>query len=324
MGLPCEIVGWIVLRHLGYVASPRSIDAHTSRSCQPSDANLFRLRTLTRDNLRDLSRILDFNEENGISFFQIDSRVIPFASHPGNPLAWWDEYASMLDQIGQFVVDRGMRISMGPGRHILLNAPAPETVALSILELGWHIRFLDGLQVDASHKLVVQVGGEFGDKAASLDRFAGVINGLPDEWKRRIAVKNDIRFHLAHILDVSHRTGLPVACDWLHHRLNPVEGTEPAMLLELAFATWGRCDGAPQIHVGSRDYDPARPNATPGWVDVRDIRDLLTNAPRGVAFDCLLEADQAELALFAVRDELDLSRLDPTPTLGRGGFREIA
>jgi len=313
-----------VLRHLGYVASARSIDAHTSRSCQPCEASLPRLRTLTRDNLRDLARILAFNEDHGISFFQVDSRVIPFAAHPGNPLAWWDEFASLLDQIGQRVADRGMRVSMSPGRHILLNAPSPETVALSILELGWHIRFLDGMRIDASNKLVVQVGGEFGDKAASLERFAAVINGLPDDWKRRMAVKNDVRFHLADVLEVSSRTGLPVVCDWLHHRLNPIDGADVAMLLALAFATWKGHDGPPQVHLGGRDYDPARPNATPGWVDARDVRDLMANAPRGVSFDCLLEADQAELALFAIRDQLDRSRFDPPPTIGRGTYREIA
>jgi len=241
-----------MLRHLGYLGVTQSIDACTSRICRPHEATPERIRGMIRDNLRELSSILHFNAGRGIAFYRVSSGVIPFAAHPANPVAWWDEFGSELDRIGLFVRRSGLRLEMHPGHHSLLNSPSPETVALSILELGWHVRFLDALQVDASHKLVVRVGGSFGDKASSLGRFVSVVGGLPEGWKARMGNENDdARYGVGDSLRASEETGLPVVFDMAHHRANPGDDPRVARLIDRCFGTWRPDDGPPIVHLSS-------------------------------------------------------------------------
>jgi UV DNA damage endonuclease len=307
-----------MLRHLGYMAATQSIDACAGRTCRPGDATPDRLRALIRDNLRDLARILQFNAERGIGLYRVSSLVIPMAALPGSEVAWWDEFSGDLGRIGQFVRRSGLRLEMHPGLRCLLNAPSPETVALSILELGWHVRFLDALQLDASHKLVVRVGGMFGDKFLALDRFVSVINALPDAWKSRLVVENDeARYGLADVLEASERTGLPVAFGWLAHGANPGDDPDLARLLARCFDTWKPADGPPIVHLGSPAGAGSDRVHHADWVEPGDFARLIALTPAGTPFDCLLEATQGDRSLFDLLERMAIREgatlFDPIP-----------
>ncbi len=295
-----------MLRHLGYGGTTHSIDACTTRFCRPEEATPERVRSLVRDNLVDLGRILRFNAERGIGFYRVSSRIIPFGSHPANALPWWDEFGAQLQGLGQAAMVDGIRLEMHPGHHSLLNAPSPETVALSILELGWHVRLFESMGLDFSHKLAVRIGGTFGRKRESLDRFVTVIDGLPDSWRSRLIIENDgTQFDLADVLEASARTGLPVA----YARQGASSAPDESRRVGACFASWKSGDGPPIVHLGSRTRRGCRPD----WLDAGDLETLLSLAPAEVPFDCLLEAGQGDRALFEVRERmavLDPARLD--------------
>jgi len=294
-----------VLRHLGYMAATQTIDASTSRTCRPRDATADRVRSLTHANLRDLARIFRFQAEQGIHLYRIGSQVIPFAADPGNPVAWWDDFAAELETIGQFARRHVLRLTMHPGHHTLLNAPSPETMALSILELGWHVRFLDALQVDATNKLVLRIGGTFGDKAGALDRFVAVVNGLPAEWRRRLVVENDeTQFTVRDTLEAATQAGIPAVFDRAHHRANPGDDPDLACLIGRCFETWTPADGAPIVHLSSPTVGEGRRPLHADWIEPGDLEALVVLAPADVPFDCLLEAAQGDRALFDLRERM--------------------
>ncbi len=303
-----------MIRHLGYATATRSVVSEGGRPGRPGDASPERIRALIFENLKDLARVLRFNAEHGIALYRIASEIIPFGGHPGTTVAWWDEFSSELEQIGQFARRYGLRVEMHPGRRCLLNAISPETVALSILELGWHVKLLDGLQVDASNKLVVRIGGKFGDQTASIDRFVTAINGLPDAWKRRLVVENDdVGYGVREALEASERTGLPVVLDWPDHRVNPGVDRETPRLIGLCFETWKPADGAPIVHMSRpRDLDGASV-AHADWVEPGEVETLIAQAPEGIAFDCLLEASQGDRALFDLRERLAIREQGEMP-----------
>jgi len=308
-----------MLRHLGYQAATQSIDACASRICQPWEAVPERLRSLIRANFGDLARILEFNAEHGINLYRVSSLVVPYASQPGNKISWWDEFSADLGRIGRLARRAGLRLEMHPGHHCLLNAPSPETVALSILELGWHVRFFDALGLDTSHKLVVRVGATFGDKAAALGRFVSVVNGLPDAWKARLVVENDeARYGVADALEASGRTGLPVALGWLAHRRNPGGAAALAPLLARSFDTWRPADGPPIVHLGSPAADGSFRILYADWVEPRDLESLIAQAPAAIAFDCLLEAAQGDRALFDLRERRAIRESGVPNSIGEG------
>jgi UV DNA damage endonuclease len=53
---------------------------------------------------------------------------------------------------------------MHPGQYTLLNSPDGGILTRSIKELRYHTDVLDALELDASAKIQVHIGGVYGDK----------------------------------------------------------------------------------------------------------------------------------------------------------------
>ena len=174
-----------------------------------------------------------------------------------------------------------------------MNSPSPETVALSILELAWHVHFFDAMGLDGSNKLAVAIGGTFGDKTAALDRFASVIRGLPESWRARLAIEPDGgRFDLADALEASSRTGLPVLLAARSGGDPASPGPSSGRALVRCFDTWQSSDGPPLVHLEATHLDPS------------DLIEFEAVAPLGVAFDCILESEEGDQAVDRLREAL--------------------
>jgi UV DNA damage repair endonuclease len=79
-----------------------------------------------------LGQILRYNAKNNLLFFRISSDLIPFASHPICKLSWCRLFQSEFEQIGDYIKQHDMRISMHPDQFVVLNSPN------SINELRYH------------------------------------------------------------------------------------------------------------------------------------------------------------------------------------------
>ena len=138
--------------------------------CTPS--HIFRLANYTNEkclevtgqNLNCLQKILEYNIQHGFYFFRISSQTVPFASHPVCTIDWLKHFSPTLRNIGQFIKDNDCRISMHPDQFCLINAKDENIIARSIAELDYHCQLLDEMQLDASAKIQIHVGGIYGDK----------------------------------------------------------------------------------------------------------------------------------------------------------------
>jgi UV DNA damage endonuclease len=141
---------------------------------------------------------------------------------------------------GQVVREGHLRVSMHPGQYTVLNSPRQTVVENSIAELVYHARLLDALGTGASHKIILHAGGVYGDKTASMQRFASIVERLPHAVQRRLVLENDeTNYSLADVLSLSTSTGLPVVFDVFHHDWNPsFEGETLLGLIERAGNTW--------------------------------------------------------------------------------------
>ena len=242
-----------MLRHLGYVAIALSLDASTNRTCRLRNATPQRLRELIALNLAGLGDVLRFNREHDIFLYRISSMVVPFGSHPANQLRWWEEFGDEMAGLGRFIRVHGMRVSMHPGQFTVLSSPNPGVVESAIKEIDWHVRFLDALDVDDSCKVIIHIGGAYGDKPSAMQRFVAVASGLPERHRARLVIENDERTYTAEdVLTISEQTGLPLVFDWLHHRANPGRAEDEAGLIARCFSTWRAEDGIPKIHLSSQ------------------------------------------------------------------------
>jgi UV DNA damage endonuclease len=292
-----------MLRHLGYVAMSLTIESATNRTCRLKNATPERLRELIASNLDELERVLRFNAERGVHLYRISSELIPFASHPANPIPWWDEFADRFDRLAGLLRAHDIRATMHPGQFTVLNSTNPKVVESAKAEIAWHVRLLDALGTGPSSKVVIHIGGAFGDKPAAMDRFVAVACGLPEPWRDRIVIENDEHVYaIEEVLSLSARTGLPVIYDNLHDAIHSGRADGPSLWLPAAFATWRPKDGVPKVHF-SGQAPGGRPGSHSDFIDPDEFARYLAAAP-AAPFDCMLECKRKDLALFRLRDDL--------------------
>lgn len=290
------------MTHFGYACISELSGLTTSHTCRLHAATPERLRALITQNLNDLESILRHNVENGWQLFRIGSGVIPFASHPVNQLPWWDEFAPRLRALGRFAQANGLRLSMHPGQYTVLSSPDERIRAASRAELEYAARFLDCLGVDTSNKVVLHVGGAYGDKLAAVGRFSGEVARLPRNVRARLVIENDERtYNAAEVLAIARGNGLPQVFDNLHHEANPA----PARLNELLpqiFATWHAQDGKPKVHFSSQARG-ARAGKHAEYVDPTEFVRWMSLWKRAGEFDVMLEAKGKDRALKKLLQE---------------------
>jgi UV DNA damage endonuclease len=277
---------------IGYPCINRSIGCTSSRTFRLASFSERRLVETVGRNLDCLERTLRWNVEHGTGFFRITSDLVPFASHPVCRYDWAGRFRDRFRKLGRLVRRHRVRISMHPDQFVLLNALSPDIVASSMRELEYHVRVLDLMELPASAKVQIHVGGVYGDKSASLGRFVGRCRKLPAAIRRRLVVENDDRsYTVADCLQVSRLTRAPVLFDVFHHRINSSGETVRDALRRCA-ATWRRNDGPPMV-----DYSSQEPGQRRGrhaeHVDPRDFRRFLADA-RGVECDVMLEIKDKE------------------------------
>ncbi|MEJ5223283.1 MAG: UV DNA damage repair endonuclease UvsE [Anaerolineales bacterium] len=285
---------------LGYPCISRLLGRTTNHECTLRLATPERLRGLIAQNLTDLRAILSHNLQNGWLLFRIGSSVIPFGSHPVNQVAWWREFRADLVEIGAFVRANDMRLSFHPGQYTILNAPDPAVVARAVEEIAYSARFLDELGLDSAHKIVIHLGGVYGDKAAAMSRFVEVTRALNPALRARLVIENDERSYTpADALAVSSQTGLPVVFDNLHYQANPGPGDLDDLLARVV-ATWKSTDGPPKVHFSSQSPGGRTGNHA-DYADPREFADWTSRWARQGDFDLMLEAKAKDQALQQLR-----------------------
>ena len=153
-----------------------------------------------------------------------------------------------------------MRVSMHPGQYTVLNSPDSGVVQRAISDLSYHARFLDALQLDSTHKIILHVGGKYGDTASAISRFASVYRDLDPAITRRLILENDGSIYtIAEVLDLCHTIGTPAIYDNLHNAINPADATKSDdYWISLCRGTWKPIDGAQKTHYSQQDQSKVR------------------------------------------------------------------
>ena len=283
--------------------------ARTSRTCRIANATRIRLEGLARENLLGLSEILRWNVSNDIGLFRISSGIIPLASHRKAQWEWQDTLAEEISRIGGFAKKHNLRLSMHPGQYTVLNSPNRKIVVAAKAELSYHACFLDALGLSLEHKIVLHVGGVYGDREGSLQRFREGFHALPSEVRNRLVLENDEHNYNANdVLTLCESLRIPMVLDWLHHRANGVRVSENR-LLDRVYSTWSIGDGPPKLHY-STQRQAARTGAHADMINAREFNRFLRTLPRQDV-DVMLEAKSKDKALLELRRTLLARRCTP-------------
>ncbi len=292
---------------IGYPCINRSIGCTANRTFRLRNYSEGLLIEKVSNNLDCLFKILRWNLSKGLMFFRISSDLIPFASHPVCKFDWVKHFDRRFKEIGRFILNNKIRISMHPDQFVLINALKKDIVKRSISELKYHCQVLDAMGLDSSAKVQIHIGGVYGDKEKSKERFVKEYKKLPYLIKKRLAIENDhYMYSLKDCLDINEKTKIPIIFDNFHHFCYN-NGESYSEAVSLADSTWRRKDGLLMT-----DYSSQKKRERKGkhaeHINIRDFKKYVQETKK-YDFDIMLEIkDKEKSALKAVKvlDDLKL------------------
>ena len=293
---------------IGYPCINRTIDCTANSTFRLKSYSETRLKDSIKNNLLCLRKILQFNLEHRLLFFRISSDLVPFASHPINKFNWQTYFQEDFEEIGAFIIKNRMRISMHPDQFTLINSIKQEIFERSKKELIYHAEILDLMELDKSAKIQIHVGGAYGDKQKSIERFIKRFNELDDSVVQRLVIENDDKLYdLNDCLKINAEIHIPILFDNFHNKLHNSATPTKHESFRLAMKTWNeKKDGLPMVDYSSKK-DNGSPRQHAETINIEDF-DLFLKQTMPFDFDVMLEIKDKERSAIkavelAIRDE---------------------
>ncbi|GAB6182371.1 UV DNA damage repair endonuclease UvsE [Thermodesulfovibrio hydrogeniphilus] len=280
---------------IGYVSTRRFTGCKANKTIRLSSLDK-KFYHITQENLNCLLETLKWNVLNEIFFFRISSHTIPFASHPMNKFNWKKDFRGILREIGAFIKNNKIRVSMHPGQFVVINSANKAVFENSVRELIYHSELLEEMELDIEHKIQIHVGGVYGDKIKSIKRFIKNYKFLPENLRDRLVIENDDRlFSLDECLVIHEATGIPIVFDTFHYNCNSGK-LDFDSALDNAMLTWK--DMPPMIDFSNGDVSKCVHGES---IDEKDLREFIGKLYNKEA-DIMLEVRDKEIsALSAVK-----------------------
>ncbi|MGL5380887.1 UV DNA damage repair endonuclease UvsE [Clostridium sp.] len=289
---------------IGYACTPLLVPYKTTRKFLIKAYSDDLMINYTKLNLEDLMNILIYNYNNGIDLFRISSDIIPFGSHYINTFPWWDHFKDELIQIGDFIKNNGLRVSMHPGQYTVLNSPTEEIVDKAIMDLEYHADFLNALGLDSTHKIIIHIGGVYGNKESATNRFIENYFELSESVKQRLIIENDEKnFSIDDVLYISEKTGAPVIFDNLHNSCFNDNSYTLEEILTKVSKTWSEKDGNMKVHYSQQN--PLKKKGSHSIsININEFLDYLSVASN-FDIDIMLEVKDKNISCIKVINTIE-------------------
>lgn len=254
-------------------------------------------------NVKDLVKIIQWNERNGIKFFRISSNMFPWMSeYELTDLPDWNLIEANLKLVGSLATKYNQRLEFHPGPFNVLGSLNPSVVNKTIKELNQHSQIFDVMGFEPSHwnSINIHLNTTQGGKSDSAKRFCEAFDGLDKGTKSRLVVENDDKPSQYSVLDLYellyNEIQIPITFDSHHHKYcsGNLSHEEAA---KLAATTWK--DSPAGFHFAStinHESPDQMPRAHAEW-----IYDEITDWGTGAWIMC--ECKGKELALLSYLKE---------------------
>ena len=249
---------------------------------------------LVLQNVADLERIIDWNEQNGIKFYRMSSDMFPWATeYEFTQLKDWKAISTILQKCGDKANKYGQRLTFHPGPFNVLVSPKESVVLNTIKDLEVHGKIMDvmGLSKTPYNKINIHCNGVYGDKITAMNRFITNFQRLSESVKNRLTIENDDKASMYSVKDLMYihkKIGIPIVFDYHHHTFNTGDLSEQ-QALELAISTWP-LDIKPIVHY-SESATGKKPQAHSDYIQM--VPETYDND-----VDIMVEAKQKDLAIL--------------------------
>ena len=282
-----------------------------------NDARKWRSGPHLRVSLEYLREIFDYLDAIDVRMYRISSDFVPYCTHPDMPQFHGQvaECRSELAEMGALARERGIRLSLHPSQYVLPGALDPEIARKGIADLDAQAELLDAMGQGPEAVVVLHLGGAYGDKDASIKRFAESFARVSEPGRRRLVIENDETVYTVQdCLRLHEVIGVPLIFDHQHHNLNPGTLTM-GDAARRALATWPT-GVMPKVHFSSPRLDtrmvlrggkeveaPPLLSQHADYVHPWEFAAFLREVA-DIPFDVMLEAKRKDSALLKLRDDL--------------------
>ncbi|NLT18681.1 MAG: UV DNA damage endonuclease [Firmicutes bacterium ADurb.Bin080] len=290
---------------IGFACLTIAVQNTDFKSCIIKHCSEEKFLSVVKNNLTSLYNILNYNQNNNINLFRISSDLIPFGSHEDIPVRNWEEYFEEdLLKIREIIKKTGIRLSMHPGQYTVLNSPSEDIVKRAVRDLEYHDKVLSLLNVNGENKIILHVGGVYGNKKVAIDRFKSNYKELSQNIKDRLVIENDDKlFNILDVLEIGNDIGIPVVYDNLHNECNKIIEESDSYWITEAGKTWKKSDGKQKIH-----YSQQNPEKKQGaHSETIDSKEFLTfyNSLSNKDIDIMLEVKDKNISAVKCNNILD-------------------
>lgn len=255
---------------------------------------------LVLQNVADLERIIDWNEEMGIKMYRMSSEMFPWATeYEFTDLKDWNEIQKILQRCGVKATQYKQRLSFHPGPFNVLVSPKENVVLNTIKDLEIHGRIMDAMELSKTpyNKINIHCNGVYGDKQSAMDRFVTNFDKLSNSVKSRLTIENDDKASMYSVKDLMYihsKINIPIVFDYHHHQFCTGDMSEENALA-LAITTWPE-NITPAVHYS--ESKALHENNTK--LKPQAHSDYITTIPNtyDMDVDIMVEAKQKDLAIL--------------------------
>ena len=271
------------------------------------EKGIYCLKIKIIENLCDVLKIMDWNEQNGIKVYRLSSEMFPHKSNPKVEDYNYDFALELLKLIGEKSKKYNQRLTFHPGQYNVVGTPNEKTFNQTCIDLKYHADVLDLMGLGKNSVMVVHGGGMYGDKEKTKLRWCEQYHKLPENVKKRLVLENcEKSFSIKDCLEVSDKINIPIVFDTHHFEcyklLHPDEDFEDAnVYIPLILETWKKRGIKPKFHVSEQGSGRCGHHSD----YIKEIPEYLLEIPEkyNVDIDIMIEAKCKELAILKLYEK---------------------
>ncbi|ORE05741.1 malonyl CoA-acyl carrier protein trans [Rhizopus microsporus var. microsporus] len=180
-----------------------------SRTCRLSTAQkngVEYLQELALQNIEDLKKLIQWNEDNHIKFMRISSEVFPLATH--------EKVGYSIDFAKDALAEVGVLARKYNHRLVL---PCFELCCIKWCYDHVSVMFITKKFMLTNLIIKRHMGGVYGDKESAIARFEEQYVKLPEPVKRRLVLENDeFGYSVSDLLPVCKKLKIPIVLDCIN------------------------------------------------------------------------------------------------------------
>ena len=286
---------------------PREI--FPNRTCTRDRFSVERAKTLSLQNIEDMTEMLHWNHQHHIHHYRISSDMFPHYTDPDTETYTMEFAREALQNAGQVARSLGQRITAHPGQFVQIGAKDPQVFQKSYEDLQMHTDIMNMMEIpEQDGILCIHGGGVYNDKEGTIRRWIEQFDDLPREVQSRLAIEHCEKcYSLEDVLVISEATGIPVIFDNLHYdcyaKLHPNETiASPEDLLPQVVEHWIDRGTRPVFHLAQQKPNE-RTGAHADFVESipRYLFDVAREANTIIHLE--VEAKSKEAAIFRLREK---------------------